>query len=707
MESITAPSIVDTIFKKIELEKQYLSQEQLDYILEKYNLIKNEYMANKKEKNKIVLIGSVGQGKSTLLSGLTSFLITDKDIVDFYKSNYKSKNPFKPIRKFLTKEGKELAKKLPNDFEYIDIENYISRDINYKDRSILPTASGRTTVCDYQIEFTENERLEIEIVPETEVKVFGYIDDFSRELYEALYLTQKNETSGYKILFREVEIGNFLSNSIINNNDYYFKGTNENERLENFKNKLDKEYNYDYTVIPNQINTILKQCYNISQRECKKMSLFKNDWKIELQKTLNSINKGLNPSIPFPKKIKIMIPKDLIASQPAILSDFIFIDSKGIDNTVLREDLEEYLREPKTSIVLMSDFNNAPSTASKQFLLEYKSILDDFIQDKISFFVNDKKGESCQVNIRSNLSDTIAEDMDDDELSEYGRNQKKIELEANLKKSNIDIKLIYVYDAIKIDYSFSLKFMSEIRAQNEKYFEIFYEKQFNKLKQEIEELKLILNTEQVEILKIVSTNIEKYNEELIVNRDVEIVDNDFVFDFYGKNKFISEQDGHKIAGAYRGLSNKKGLHNDINLFYIINKFITKFTKKNFINSIKEKLYVENFNLITSEDWKLKIIDTMITEKIAKQLEVELIALQKEIEEELINRESFWKEAISCWGREDKGGLTYTQLVRRVYIENANILQNISFYSFVNQITNKIILSAKTHVDTIILNQKNS
>ena len=44
------------------------------------------------------------------------------------------------------------------------------------------------------------------------------------------------------------------------------------------------------------------------------------------------------------------------------------VDTKGIDDTAEREDLESHFREPNTVVVLCSTFNDAPSPSAQQFL---------------------------------------------------------------------------------------------------------------------------------------------------------------------------------------------------------------------------------------------------------------------------------------------------------------------------------------------------
>lgn len=85
-----------------------------------------------------------------------------------------------------------------------------------------------------------------------------------------------------------------------------------------------------------------------------------------LRDTFAEINNGRHPEFSLPKRIEVVIPEQLLA-----LSDLTvrFIDTKGIDRTAAREDIETHLDDPHTLAILCSTFNNAPS-AEARLLLE-------------------------------------------------------------------------------------------------------------------------------------------------------------------------------------------------------------------------------------------------------------------------------------------------------------------------------------------------
>lgn len=85
-----------------------------------------------------------------------------------------------------------------------------------------------------------------------------------------------------------------------------------------------------------------------------------------LQETFEAINNGRHPDFTLPKRIKVITPTPLLGATNLSLN---IIDTKGIDRTAARADLEMHLYDSHTLTVLCSSFNNAPS-AEPRLLLE-------------------------------------------------------------------------------------------------------------------------------------------------------------------------------------------------------------------------------------------------------------------------------------------------------------------------------------------------
>jgi len=85
-----------------------------------------------------------------------------------------------------------------------------------------------------------------------------------------------------------------------------------------------------------------------------------------LRETFAAINNGRHPEFTLPKRIEVLVPEQLFEASDLTVR---IIDTKGIDRTAAREDIEVHLDDPHTVAVLCSNFNNAPA-AEARLLLE-------------------------------------------------------------------------------------------------------------------------------------------------------------------------------------------------------------------------------------------------------------------------------------------------------------------------------------------------
>lgn len=85
-----------------------------------------------------------------------------------------------------------------------------------------------------------------------------------------------------------------------------------------------------------------------------------------LKETFEHVNNGRHPDFTLPRRIEVVVPNSLLGN---IDISARIIDTKGIDRTATRADLEAHLDDPHTLAVLCSGFNNAPA-AELRLLLE-------------------------------------------------------------------------------------------------------------------------------------------------------------------------------------------------------------------------------------------------------------------------------------------------------------------------------------------------
>ncbi len=84
-----------------------------------------------------------------------------------------------------------------------------------------------------------------------------------------------------------------------------------------------------------------------------------------LKDTFEQVNNGRHPEFTLPNRIEIFVPQPLIGTSDLTVN---LVDTRGIDRTAARADLERHLDEPHTLALLCSSFNDAPSVAAHQLL---------------------------------------------------------------------------------------------------------------------------------------------------------------------------------------------------------------------------------------------------------------------------------------------------------------------------------------------------
>jgi transcriptional regulator with XRE-family HTH domain len=122
-----------------------------------------------------------------------------------------------------------------------------------------------------------------------------------------------------------------------------------------------------------------------------------------LKETFEKINNGRHPNFTLPRRIEVVVPAPLLEVDDLFVR---FIDTKGIDRTAARADIEGHLNDPHTLAVLCSGFNNAPAAESRLLLeraveagvrgLNEKSALLVLPRPNEALAVKDESGERVQ-----------------------------------------------------------------------------------------------------------------------------------------------------------------------------------------------------------------------------------------------------------------------------------------------------------------------
>ncbi|HIF9380377.1 TPA: hypothetical protein ACX6RR_000165 [Photobacterium damselae] len=251
----------------------------------------------------------------------------------------------------------------------------------YNDTPILSTGSGRTTLCEVHIKKGTEAR--IEVIPYSDSEVYSYLSDFS------LYLKSNDEDieqEGFK-LSAEIEraLRNMLDLKIVR------------KKVEGKRTATDyaKVFSEQFDSI-DSLNHEFIQRINLKERNkvefINKENIPDASW---LHETFKLINSATHPNVGLAKKITLYVPFINNLDNNLQLT---FIDTKGVDQTVNRVDLDECLTDTKTISVFCSRFNDAPDqTCSKMIDSAIQAGLKPRLNDESSLLILDRVGEAEDV----------------------------------------------------------------------------------------------------------------------------------------------------------------------------------------------------------------------------------------------------------------------------------------------------------------------
>ncbi len=146
-----------------------------------------------------------------------------------------------------------------------------------------------------------------------------------------------------------------------------------------------------------------------------------------LQTNFKNINNGRDERFSLPKLITITVPND--ALNISTIYKFEIIDTKGIDQTVIRPDLQNCINDSKTLIILCSPFNTAPCPLAVQKIISElnETGRSNALKERVNILVLPRTGEA--INMRSDDGEQTEDDDD-------GYRMKSEQIELALRRIN-------------------------------------------------------------------------------------------------------------------------------------------------------------------------------------------------------------------------------------------------------------------------------
>jgi hypothetical protein len=145
------------------------------------------------------------------------------------------------------------------------------------------------------------------------------------------------------------------------------------------------------------------------------------EWVME---TFKEVNNGRLKDVPLPLTIDLLIPEFGCEFGELQVS---VVDTKGVDDVAVREDLDLRLKDPRSAVVFCSRFNDAPGTSTRLLLEHMRKTFSERVDTgKVSILALPRSGEA-----RATKDDMGELALTDAEGYEFKRMQVAGELSAD------------------------------------------------------------------------------------------------------------------------------------------------------------------------------------------------------------------------------------------------------------------------------------
>ncbi len=161
---------------------------------------------------------------------------------------------------------------------------------------------------------------------------------------------------------------------------------------------------------PDHLALIIQERMNLPKRTKRVLWYSKTSNQEPLQwlkENFVQLNRGLHPEFSMPQRIEVRVPQRLLGEESLSIR---LIDTRGIDATAERKDLELHFNDPYAIVILCSNFNDAPSTSIQQLLERAVKGQYSHLGTKVSVLVLPHPGEALAVKDDAGFSvETVSE----------------------------------------------------------------------------------------------------------------------------------------------------------------------------------------------------------------------------------------------------------------------------------------------------------
>ena len=235
---------------------------------------------------------------------------------------------------------------------------------------VLAVGSGRTTLCEVEIRTGPTS---IVVEPCTDAEVRAHVADFAEKLLHAIKDgSERGVSQDDQIMSREVERAIRNMANLRRPSAHRTEGPRTpdparelarqifDEEIKRGEGEQDAASRLQFEIL-SRMRTDRRERQDL--RWDQGAGVDHREW---LKSEFHRINTGNNPDFTIPKRIRVFVDLPLLSLNGDV--EVRIVDTKGIDETVARADLERHVGAAHTVLVLCSGFNDAPGTEATNLL---------------------------------------------------------------------------------------------------------------------------------------------------------------------------------------------------------------------------------------------------------------------------------------------------------------------------------------------------
>ena len=280
------------------------------------------------------------------------------------------------------------------------------------ERPILETGAGRTTICEVHVK--TGPEFGLSLLPMSNNELLHIVADFCTAKWSTYSGNHQGEERG--MVSRELErairnmSGLLRSSKIIDGKRVYHDPIHD---------LIDTCSNED------EFRARLLKCIALENRTQRELWYDKSTQKDPIEwitETFKAVNNGRLEDVSLPKSIDLLIPN--FGKNFGEL-EITVIDTKGVDDVSIREDLDRRLKDPRTAVILCSRFNDAPGATAQSLLKHMQETFAEPVDTgKVSILTLPRTGEALEAK-----NDAGEQVLSDDE----GYEEKKMQVDMDLE----------------------------------------------------------------------------------------------------------------------------------------------------------------------------------------------------------------------------------------------------------------------------------